>query len=53
MRGIADSHGAAIEFEAKRTGGVVVSVLFDKLEEDRIGEGRTAEGRNGPDGDKD
>ena len=34
VRGIADSHGAAIEFEAKHSGGVVVSVLFDELDEE-------------------
>lgn len=49
VRGIADSHGAAIEFEAKRTGGVVVSVLFDKLGEGRFPAGLPAEDRNGLD----
>ena len=34
VRGIADSHGAKIEFVAKPAGGVVVSVLFDELDEE-------------------
>ena len=51
VRGIADSHGAKIEFVAKPAGGVVVSVLFDELDEEAAARaaGAIDAGRNRPD----